>query len=78
MIGMPSLKLCLPNMMVRIDESWRYNLSRAVNHLGLGGWGRDMGGDLGDLVVLDQQRVSSERHHVVIGLSGWDEDGRIP
>ena len=50
---MPALELCLPNMVMRVDKSWRDDLCGAVNYLSRGRWGVNVWSDASNLVSLD-------------------------
>lgn len=66
---MPALQLRLPQVMVRIDETGRQDLPRAVNHLGRGRRWIDPGGNPSDSVALDEQGMCTERDDTVSGIS---------
>lgn len=76
-IRMSSLEQRLPYMVVRIDESGRYNLAGAVDHLRLIRWDIYMIRDASNLVPLDEQRVASKRYDRFTTRRTRHQDGGI-
>lgn len=74
---MPSLELRLPYMVMRIDESGRYNLASAVNHLRLSRRGIYMSRNAGNLVSFDEKRVASKWHGRLTPRRTWHQDGSV-
>lgn len=78
MIRMSSLELCLPQMMVCINETRGDDPSGTVNDQCLCRWSSHLRCDLADSVALDEQGVFPERHDMVIGLAGSNQNESIP
>lgn len=74
---MPSLEQRLPYMVMRIDESGRYNLAGAVNHLRIIGRGIYMSRDASNLVSLDEEGVASKRYDRFTSHWTGHQDGGI-
>jgi hypothetical protein len=77
MICMSALYLRLPNVVVRVDEAWRDELSRTVNHFSCVRRRVDFGSDARDLVALDQERLVLKWNYMIISRATGDQQSGV-
>ena len=74
LIRMAPLQLCLPNMVMRIDETGRDDLVSAIDRLDIrGNRSREVLADSGDLVTLDQEVGAVQGGDVVVRAVGKND-----
>jgi len=76
LVSVAALELCLPHMMMCINETRRYDFASTINILSPW-WRVDFSCDFGNPFAFNQQRMTPQGLDMVVRLTQGNQNGRI-